>query len=528
MVLSSRSTLLVLAMLGAACLEPSSRLKGATAATAEDTEGSVTGDPTTATDDPTQPSSASDTAPTGETTGDTDCNTEGCPCVEDSCGPGLVCDDVCIPIVCGDGRVDGSEECDDQNAVDGDGCDNDCTYTEIVIDVSFQNTCALIEGGRVRCWGNNTFGNLGYGFDDPVGIDEHPYEVGDIQLPGPLAQLQSGDNHSCGLLTEGGVICWGANYLGQLGYAHTDAIGDDEFPNLLPPVQVGGEVEFVTTGGTHACALTNSGQVVCWGSGFQGTLGYGNTDNIGDDEHPSEAGFVDVGAAIVALSAGIGQTCVIQANGAIRCWGPSTYGQLGYGNTETIGDDEPPSSAMALRFSRDAVAVTAGWFHTCALFSNGDVRCWGRGDEGQLGQASTENFGDMERATETDPIILGGEGKVVTIAAGDNHTCALLDSGELRCWGDNFRGQLGLGIEGNIGDDEHPAVADAVDIGGDVIQFDAGGDHTCAVRSDYAVFCWGDNFSGQLGLGNGDRDEVIGDDELPIDVGPVQILGPRD
>ena len=473
------------------------------------------------------PATGSTSGSTGDSTGGSsstgECVGEGCPCSEaEPCDEGLYCDGTCMPIVCGDQQIHEGEECDDGNTDDGDGCDADCTYTTLYIDVSYQSTCALIEGGRVRCWGQNDQGQLGYGFTDPVGDDEHPWEVGDVQLPDGLIQLQSGDGHSCGLLASGTeVVCWGLGSSGQLGYGNTENIGDDEFPSTVPAVQVGASVDFVTTGGSHTCVTTVAGQVLCWGAGFNGQLGYGNTNSIGDDETPAAAGNVMVGAAIVDLSAGINQTCVIQANGALRCWGNNSVGQLGYGHTTTIGDDETPASVTPLTFGEDAVQVTAGFNHTCARFASGNVRCWGGNFSGELGRGDTELIGDDELATVLMPIDLGGEGTVVSIAAGDNHTCALYDDGELRCWGNNFSGQLGLGTADNLGDDEVPAVADPVDLPGEVIQMDAGGSHTCAVLSDYRVYCWGANHWGQLGLGHVD---TVGDDELPMSSEPVQVL----
>ena len=459
-------------------------------------------------------------------TGDDVCGEQGCPCdTADTCDPGFYCEKVCLPITCGDELVHEGEDCDDGNNEDGDGCDNDCSYTEIVIDVSYLNACALIEGGRVRCWGRGSSGQNGYGNTDDVGDDELPYEVGDVQLPAGLLELHGGDNHTCGRLdTDTEVICWGAGFSGAIGTGDTEDLGDDEFLTALTPIDVGDDVAHLTTGGTHTCVETSTGQVRCWGAGFSGQLGYGNQDNIGDNEVPAAAGNVQVGAAIVELSAGIGMTCVIQSNGAVRCWGSNFSGQLGYGNTESIGDNETPEfSVTPLDFGDDAVQITTGLSHACALFENGDVRCWGDNFSGQLGQGHTDNLGDTEVATTIDPIDFGEDGEVTAIAAGDDHTCALFDDGVLKCWGRGSNGELGLGDVENVGDNELPSESMAVDLDLPVIQFDAGGVGTCAVLEDYRVYCWGGNFFGELGLGHLDP---IGDDELPSSVEPVQILDP--
>lgn len=484
--------------------------------TADDTTGAPTTDPPT-----TGPTT---TPPMTDTTAGS-CTEAGCPCaVMDDCAPGLVCsaEGTCAAPVCGNGRLELGEECDDGAVDDGDGCDADCTFTEIAIDVSYQTTCAWIEGGRVRCWGNNNLGQLGYGNTDLVGNDETPADAGDLQLPGPVLNVSSGDAHSCAML-EGGTefICWGGGGAGQLGYGNANNIGDDEFPAALAPVDIGADVDLITIGGSHSCAITVSGTVRCWGAGGSGQLGYGNTNTIGDDEVPAAAGNVAIGAALEGVSAGINHTCAIQSNGSVRCWGTAFNGQLGYGNTNPIGDDETPAAAPGapLTFPEAAIQVGAGLNHTCMLFEGGAVRCWGANFVGQLGRGDILAIGDDEPAAAIDPIPLGAP--AVAIAVGDDHTCALLDDGALRCWGSNSSGELGIGTNTPVGDDEQVLAVDPVDLDGEVIQFDCGGVHTCVVLDDYRVRCWGGNVFGQLGLGTVDN---VGDDELPLSADPVTVL----
>ncbi len=475
------------------------------------------------TGDPTTPplTTTSDTTDGDTTAGP--CTAEGCPCTgEGQCDADLACVDmVCTAPVCGNEAIEGDEQCDDGNATDGDGCDMDCTYTEITIDVAYQNTCALIEGGRVRCWGVNSQGELGYGNTDNLGDNETPASVGDLMLPGPVFSVASGDQHTCARMGTGTeFICWGVGSGGRLGYGNTNTIGDNEFPSTLGPVDVGGDVQHVTVGGSHSCAITVAGTVTCWGVGGA-QLGYGNNNSIGDNELPAAAGSVNIGAAINDVSAGIGHTCAIQSNGAVRCWGNAFSGQLGYGNTNAIGDDETPAAAPGapLDFGDDAIEVGAGLNHTCALLNNGDVRCWGANESGQAGVGDTTPIGSTVPATMGVPADLGAP--AVDIAVGDNHTCALLDNGEFRCWGSNNAGELGLGNTNSLGDDELPSSVDAVMLDGEVIQFDAGGAHTCVVLDDYRVRCWGANNGGQLGTAD---TAPVGDNELPLDVSPIMVL----
>jgi cysteine-rich repeat protein len=474
-------------------------------------------DPTTETSMTTDPTEESvDSSSTG------DCDTEGCPCIADNmCGKGLVCrDDACAPLVCGDGLIESTEVCDDSNKTTGDGCDDDCTLTEILdIQVAYTRTCALIEGGRVRCWGLGNQGQLGYGNTDNVGDDETPADAGDVMLPGPAEQLTTGDGHNCVLTDEGDVICWGTGGSGQLGYANTNNIGDDEFPSTLDAVNVGAVNLQVAAGGSQSCSLGMAGTARCWGSGFGGQLGYGNNNTIGDDEPPSVAGNVPVGAALTELCAGIGHTCAVLSNGDVKCWGQNFAGQLGYGNTNAIGDDETPSTQPALSFEVDAEHITCGLQHSCALFEDGSVRCWGANGNGELGQGNTTPIGDDEPATMALAISLGGS--PVAISAGDNHTCARFDDGAVRCWGANGNGQLGIGSTVAIGDDELPDSVDPIDTGGTVTRIDAGGNNTCVIYDDQRVRCWGWNEYGQNGYGDLLQ---LGDDELPADIPDLPLL----
>ena len=145
-------------------------------------------------------------------------------------------------------------------------------------------------------------------------------------------------------------------------------------------------------GSAHTCSRLDRVSVRCWGSGGSGALGYGNTNNIGDNEAPSSAGDVPVGIAVVGLAAGKGHSCAITAGGTIRCWGNNDFGQLGHGNSNSIGDNEAASAAgdvsaipIGLPPTTKTTALALGQQVSCALYETGDVLCWGRGSKGQLG-----------------------------------------------------------------------------------------------------------------------------------------------
>ena len=239
--------------------------------------------------------------------------------------------------------------------------------------------------------------------------------------------ISSGISHTCALLNDGNVRCWGVGFSGQLGYASTANIGDDETPDTVGPVNVGlGRTGIgIAGGGTHTCAPLNDGTVRCWGNAVNGQLGYGNTENIGDNETPGSVGTVDLGLGrtSAALAGGEGHTCALLDNGTIRCWGANNSGQLGYGNTTYIGDNETPGFAgpVDLGLRDTAVAVTVGNVHTCALQTDGAVRCWGLNSSGQLGYANTQSIGDNEAPGSAGPVDLFDDSPV---AANDATTLA--------------------------------------------------------------------------------------------------------
>lgn len=496
-----------------------------------------TADPaTTGTADPAATTETTNTAATTETDGTTGgtagstdtCTEAGCPCDDsvDQCDEGLACSDGrCTAPQCGDGTVDDSEQCDDGNGEDGDGCDNDCSYTEIQISAGGNRTCAVIEGGSVRCWGDNRAGQLGYGNTQNVGDNEFPWEAGDIQLSVGVLEARPGESHICALTQNAGdVICWGSGDDGVLGTGNETAVGDDELPSALSPISLGADASRLASGGFHNCILDTTNQIRCWGSAFQGKLGYGNNQTIGDDELPAVAGTVDVGATAIQLSAGVSHTCAVLSDGRVRCWGANTVGQLGIGSTAQIGDDEAPQTTTPLNFGVDAVKVDTGRFFTCALFEDGTVRCWGQGSLGRLGRGdgSDEAIGNDESVINVDPVDLGGA-SAVDISTGSNHTCVLLDTHEVLCWGQNASGEVGNGSFEPVGDDETPGAVGPVILDGDVIQLDSGSAHVCVVLEDYRVRCWGEVGFGRLGLGSA----VLGDVSDPLSVDPVQVLEPR-
>lgn len=465
-----------------------------------------------------------------------ECTELGCDCVadqDDACADGLIClEGSCVVDSCGDGILDPIETCDDGNAIDGDGCDNDCSRTQMLeLALGGVHSCVLIEQGRIRCWGNNGTGQIGYGpgVVGNIGDDEPASSAGDLPLPAAV-NIEAGGAHTCAVFENGDVRCWGFNTSGQLGLgssAVVTAIGDDETLESLAKVELIAPVNGLGLGVLQSCVRV-SGQLRCWGSGAFGQLGLAALANIGDNELPLDVPAVMLGGEPVALAIGGYHGCAILATGSLRCWGRNDTGQLGLGNAAHLGDNEHPLTAPevtaippSLPPETTILDIVAGLSHTCMLLSTGDVICWGAGNLGQLGQANNQAWGDAlaETPANLSPIQLGGP--ALALAAGYLHTCALLEGGTVRCWGSSDSGQLGNGDEEPVGLTNVPTDRPAVTLAGPVIGIAAGGAHTCVVFEDQQVGCWGSNEYGQLGYGIA---ETIGDDELPMVAGFVEVL----
>lgn len=433
-----------------------------------------------------------------------------------------------------------SYECECYPAFVGDGFDCEdpckadpasCSLRVVQVVAGSDHTCALLESGQVRCWGDGErFGVTGYGNTDVIGDNELPTQ--DVAVGGTVVQLAAGGYHTCALLDNGKVRCWGQAEYGALGYGNINDIGDDELPEVAGDVNVGGPVKLIAAGGAQTCALLDSGAVRCWGHGVSGALGYGNVENIGDNETPADAGNVKLGGVATQIAVGGSHTCAVMTGGGLKCWGRATRGQLGYANDDDIGDNETPAAVGEVDVGGDVAQVTAGSTQTCALLTTGAIRCWGGGGYGALGYGNTDDIGDDETPASAGNVPIGAT--VSAVSSGSGITCAVLEGGDLLCWGADLEGQLGRGdldpypdndddlLLSRFGDDETPDTLHPIVVGDTVESVAIGGWHTCVVTTSAAVRCWGDNRTGAVGIGQ--ASEPIGDDENPSYWGPVKLL----
>lgn len=324
------------------------------------------------------------------------------------------------------------------------------------------HTCAVTTSGGVKCWGYNKFGQLG---DGTTTDRSTPANV--AGLDNGVSAVEVGFHHTCVLTIAGGVKCWGDNTGSQLG--------DGTAISHSTPVDVIGlanEVEAITTGSYHTCALTTAGGVKCWGQlGVGAPIFYSTPVDV-----------TDLTSGVSAIDAGTDHTCAITTVGGVKCWGSNSYGQLGDGTTT---DHTTPVDVEGL--SSGTSAVTAGSDHTCALTTSGGVKCWGYNYYGQLGDGTAN-----PRHTPVD--VVGLANGVSAVTAGYAYTCALTTVGGVKCWGNNLLAQLG---DGTTIDRSVPV--DVVGLASGTSAVAAGEYHTCALTSSGGVKCWGYNDFGQLG-----------------------------
>jgi alpha-tubulin suppressor-like RCC1 family protein len=277
--------------------------------------------------------------------------------------------------------------------------------------------------------------------------------------------IAAGYQHTCAILDNESIKCWGANASGQLGLGHTNNLGDglNQMGDNLTAVDLGTgrTAKAIAAGYQHTCVILDNESVKCWGLNDKGQLGIGinSGSNVKMGDGSGEMGdslpAVDLGSGRTAkaISAGYQHTCVILDNASVNCWGNGLSGQLGRGENKT--EKSPKSDPIDLGSGRNAKAIVTGNSHTCAVIDNSSIKCWGLNDSGQLGQGNTSILvgdGSLEMGDDLPAVDLGAGKTARAISAGDSHTCAILDNASIKCWGKNDSGQLGLGHTNNRGD----------------------------------------------------------------------------
>jgi alpha-tubulin suppressor-like RCC1 family protein len=334
------------------------------------------------------------------------------------------------------------------------------------------HTCILTNSGKIKCWGRNDVGELGNG---TVSSGSTAKDV--VGLLDPIKKVTAGFNHTCAVTDLGTVKCWGQNNYNVLG--NTSISGFSATP--MDVLNLNSLAKNIDTATTHTCILTNSRDVKCWGFGNYGALGNSNgTTSL------TPVDVAGLGENVQKVATGDHHSCALTDYGGVKCWGFNIDGQIGDGSRS---NRLSPVDVSGLNAS--VKEVEAGHWHTCALTNSGGVKCWGFNGYGELGDGTF-----FTRDTPVD--VLGLTSGIQAIALSYSHTCALTTLGQVKCWGYNNSGQVGSGDKLNtpiptlVGGLEGPAKAIA-----------AGSNHTCALLISDKVQCWGNNFLGQLGNGDG-------------------------
>ncbi|MEX0786813.1 MAG: hypothetical protein WD939_09265, partial [Dehalococcoidia bacterium] len=331
------------------------------------------------------------------------------------------------------------------------------------------HSCAVLPAG-VFCWGSNAGRQLGDGTST-----DRPAAVAVASLGRNVRSIASSANHSCAVTNSGEALCWGNDVSGELG-AGPDAMGTSN-----TPIEVAGlsNVEQVATGARHSCARTAGGTVYCWGWN-----GLGQVSPGAQEIQRTPVEVAGLGRDIVSVAAADFQNCAVTANGGVRCWGADV-------TPEAVGTAVVDWLDADGELFTDAVSIESGIRHTCVLRANATASCWGNNASGQLGNGS--------RGGTLTPVVVQTPDRepltgIAAISLGGDLSCALLGDRSVMCWGENEHGQLGDGTTS-----DRTTATGVVGLSRGVVAAGAGRNHACAVLLSGEVRCWGMNTLGQVG-----------------------------
>ena len=364
----------------------------------------------------------------------------------------------------------------------------DSIYTNTTIAAGTYNACAILENQSMVCWGDNEYGQLGDGTTTGSAV---PIYVNVAANETPV-EVTVGQVTACALMESGNIYCWGSGYYGKMGDGEPwiDDYVNTEMRQVLLPEGQGGQT--VSISGGHICTILDNGDVYCWGRGNQGQLGYGGTSNL---NIPTKVNLPGQRSAI-AISTGTFMTCAITTDGMGYCWGENDEGQLGNGTTNSR---RTTPAEVLFPPGYTPVSISAGDDFACALMDNRKVMCWGENNDGRLGQ------GPLATDDETTPVWVSMDNSETAhfLDIGTKSACMILDSGETKCWGTNEEGQIGQGDT----DVDYYSAPTEVNGSYDFVALSINSDTICAITSNAEGYCWGDNEAGQTGRGSIDTDE---------------------
>ncbi|MGB2530340.1 MAG: LamG-like jellyroll fold domain-containing protein, partial [Candidatus Poseidoniaceae archaeon] len=358
-----------------------------------------------------------------------------------------------------------------------------------------QHTCALYENNSLYCWGRNNYGQLGLGTtssyeDSPQFVDVGSgLTVESIGISGSGDQASGPKSHTCAVLSNGQLKCWGDNADGQLGLGNVSSAGVWE-PTAVN-LGAGRTAVDVATANAATCALLDDQSVKCWGRNTRGQLGLGN-DSSNDVLTPQLVTFSGSSKPI-KLAGALRSFCAIMDNGTMACWGSNDNGELGLGNTTSMVRSP---TYLSIHTGRTVVSVDLGKYFTCVSYDNGSVACTGANNVWQLGLGNTTSSSTLQYVADMDV-------NAYRTDVAQKVGCAHLTNASLVCWGHDEWGLFGYST--NTYSQEFGFTANKYAVfpsGRTVASLSVGFTHACAVLDNGDLACWGNNNMAQLGLGN--------------------------
>ena len=396
-------------------------------------------------------------------------------------------------------RTDGNSTDEASTYMNGDGSPSDGSFVEN-ISAGLFHTCAVKADKTTFCWGNGSNNQLG---NNDAGDAPTPVQVLGVGGTGFLTgvkQVSAGSYHTCALKTDETVFCWGEGTDGKLGNNDTE-----HAPTPVQVLMVGTpgilkDVKQISAGDAHSCAVTKGGSVFCWGKGVHGQLG--NNDTTQNFHTPVQVrglGGTEFLSGIKQVSTGNEHTCALKKNGRVFCWGDGWYGRLGNHDVQNSPTPVQVAGVGGTNFLSRVTQISVGTHHTCAVNEDGRTFCWGKGSEDQLGDNKTKTYS----SAPVQVVGVKGTGFLIgvkQVSAGNYHTCAVKTDETIFCWGEGRSGQLG----NNDTTQGSPTPVQVLGVGGTgflsgIKQVSAKNYRTCALKVGGAAFCWGSGNNGELG-----------------------------
>ena len=391
----------------------------------------------------------------------------------------------------------------------------------LAISVGFENACAIFADRKLACWGSDADEQAGDGAGTTT-VDAPKYvTTTSISGESRFASVAVGTNHACAITVEGDLYCFGADNMGQSGNGGNSLDADVNAPSAVDfsNVATGAGFAKLDTATAYACGLSPRGRLYCWGKFNDGRLGLGTQSADFDKPNLISPVAFSGTKAIVDFSLGDSHACAITAEGKPYCWGLDSSGQLGDSVAATTQWSPVPVDISALSSEAPFVKISSGGQHTCGLLASGKIYCWGDDQYGQLGNGAGTTA-DQFTPSAVDVSALSSEAKFTTVASGATHTCASNAAGKAWCWGNDVAGQVGAGTASGTYDSPEALSIAASNL---VTSISSNYQHACAIISGSSAWCWGSDTNEKLGNDTGgdqsapgaiDTSNLAGDDQF--------------